>query len=84
MKRHDWREILRGWLRTMPSGTIFKSRHVFDWAARSVEFTAADLKPIGANRRAAWRRELSSALSDLHRSGELIHPGHSPHAWLIP
>lgn len=81
-RRHDWVAILRDWLSSKPSGFVFKSRDVFLWAASAVPLSRDDRRRIG--QREAWRIQLSSALSDLHRSGELIHPSYSSYAWMIP
>lgn len=83
MSRHDWRAILRDWLADKPSGFVFKSTTVFRWAAGAVQLSPADRKRIGAHQREAWRVQLSSALSDLHRSGELVHPGINRSAWQV-
>lgn len=82
--RSTWRQILRDWIRSQPSGTIIKSRALFDWAAEQVIFTRSDLRKLGPYQRQAWRIALSSALTDLHRSGELRHPGINRHAWMVP
>lgn len=82
--RTIWRQILRDWIRSQPSGTVIKSRALFAWAAQSVTLTRADLRKLGPYQRQAWRVALSSALSDLHRSGELVHPGINRHAWMVP
>lgn len=82
--RTTWREILRRWIQSQPSGTVIKSRALFDWAAEQVTLTKADMHLVGTYRRRAWRIALSSALTDLHRSGELTHPGINRHAWMVP
>ena len=82
--RAAWRRILRDWIRRQPSGTVIKSRALFTWAAQQVTLTRADLRKLGPYQRQAWRVALSSALSDLYRSGELIHPGINSHAWMVP
>jgi hypothetical protein len=82
----DWCEIIRiQWIGARPSGTIFRSRDVFDWVASGgVELTAADFKVVSASGRQFWRDRLSKALRKLYDRGELIHPGISRHAWRIP
>jgi len=82
--RTAWRQILRDWIKAQPSGTVIKSRALFTWAAEQVTLTRADLCKLGPYQRQAWRVALSSALSDLHRSGELVHPGINRHAWMVP
>lgn len=82
--RIAWRQILRDWIRSQPSGTVIKSRALFTWAEQSVKLTKEDLRKLGPYQRQAWRVALSSALTDLHRSGELVHPGINRHAWMVP
>lgn len=82
--RIAWRQILRDWIRSQPSGTVIKSRDLFAWAEQAVKLTREDLRKLGPYQRQAWRVALSSALTDLHRSGELVHPGINRHAWMVP
>jgi hypothetical protein len=82
--RATFREILRSWIRSQPSGTVIKSRALFAWAAQAVTLTRADLRKLGPYQRQAWRVALSSALSDLRDTGELVHPGINRHAWMVP
>lgn len=82
--RTTWRQILRDWIKAQPSGTVIKSRALFAWAGQAVTLTGGDLRRLGPYQRQAWRVALSSALSDLHRSGELVHPGINRHAWMVP
>lgn len=82
--RTAWREILRGWIRSQPPGTVIKSTALFAWAEQTVTLTRADRAIVGTYKRQAWRIALSSALTDLHRSGELFHPGINRHAWMVP
>lgn len=81
----DWCIELRAWIRTMPSGSVFRSRDVFRWVeAGGVLLTPADMKPIGKTDRPIWRHRLSRALSVMNYRGELVHPGMSSQAWRIP
>lgn len=82
--RTTWRQILRDWIRAQPSGTVIKSRALFAWAAQQVTLTRSDLRKLGPYQRQAWRVALSSALTDLHRSGELQHPGIARQVWRVP
>lgn len=82
--RTAWRRIIRDWIRSQPSGTVIKSRALFIWAAQAVTLTRGDLRKLRPYQRQAWRVALSSALSDLHNSGELVHPGINRSAWMVP
>jgi hypothetical protein len=82
----DWCSIVRQhWIKQKPSGTIFRSKDVFSWAASgAIELSPADKKPINASGREVWRSQLSKALKRLADRRELIHPGISHHAWKVP
>ena len=82
--RTTWREVLRDWIRSQPRGTVITSRALFTWAEQAVKLTREDRRRLGPYQRQAWRVALSSALADLHRSGELVHPGINRHAWMVP
>lgn len=80
-----WKLILRRWVKGLPSGTIFRSKDVFSWVSGGgVELTLGDLKPVNSSGREVWRHRLSRALSQLHASRELSHPGISSQAWRVP
>ena len=80
----DWRDILRQWLATMPSGRVFKSSEVFRWAEQSIPVAPCELRPINKSGRPLWRSRLSVALRDLYATGELQHPGIASHTWSVP
>lgn len=89
MKAKDvsaWQSIIRqNWINTRPSGTVFRSKDVFAWVANgAIELSQADKKPINASGRELWRHRLSRALRSLADRRELLHPGMSKHAWLVP
>ncbi|MEB3169078.1 MAG: hypothetical protein VKK97_10155 [Synechococcaceae cyanobacterium] len=80
----DWRDLLRQWLATMPSGRVFKSRDAFAWAEQACPAAPCELKPVNASGRPIWRHRLSIALRDLYATGELQHPGIAAHTWRVP
>lgn len=82
--RATWRSILRNWLSDKPSGYTFRSKEVYGWVLANVPLGATDYQKQGKNNREAWRYHLSNALSDLHEAGELVHPGFSHLAWMLP
>lgn len=81
-----WSSIVRQhWVKQKPSGTVFRSKDVFSWVANGgVELSTADLRPIDASGRQLWRHRLSRALKRLADQRELLHPGISRHAWMVP
>ena len=82
--RADWRAILRRWLSDKPSGYVFRSADVYRWAKTASFLTHADLETHHRSGRPMWRVNLSNAISDLHHAGDLIHPGCSHLAWMVP
>lgn len=82
--RADWREIIRAWMRDKPSGYAFKSPEVYRWVQANVPLAASDHQKQQRSDREMWRVHLSNALSDLHHAGELVHPGCSHLAWMVP
>lgn len=84
--RARWRETLRAWLKNKPSGHIFHSRDVYDWAGSgAVPLQSEDLKPYAkGHARPHWRYMLSCVLHDLYRAGELQHPGIAVQVWRVP
>lgn len=83
--RASWRTILRAWLRNKASGHLFHSRDVFRWAASgAIPLLPGDMEPISRDGRPRWRHTLSGAMTDLHRAGELQHPGIARQVWRVP
>jgi len=82
--RADWRAILRRWLNDKPSGFVFRSSVVYTWAQANIRLNPADIAIHHRSGRAMWRFHLSNAISDLHHAGDLIHPGCSHLAWMVP
>lgn len=84
--RNRWREILRAWLKGRPSGHLFHSRDVYRWAeSGAVPLLPDDLRPYcRGSSRPLWRHTLSCALKDLHRAGDLQHPGIAAQVWRVP
>lgn len=70
-----WRQIVRQYVCTLPSGSVFRSRDVFDWVERKVAIDVLDLMPPN---RPAWRSRLSRALQALANDGVIIHATEHP------
>jgi hypothetical protein len=81
-----WSALIREhWIKNHPSGEIFRSKDVFSWVEEGgVQLSPADLKPINAAGRQIWRHRLSRAMRRLADRRELIHPGISRQAWMVP
>lgn len=78
-----WREIVRQFISTLPSGHVFRSRELFDWAQSNVILDLPDLMPPN---RPAWRSQLSRALRTLADNGEVIYANEMPRCqvWVVP
>lgn len=78
-----WRAIVRDFISTLPSGTVFRSRTLFDWAAGKIILDLDDLMPPNRPR---WRSNLSRALQALATEGVIVHANEMPHcqAWIVP
>lgn len=82
--RAAWRDIVRRWIKGKPSGYVFRSSDFYRWVELASFLTPADTKAHQRLGRPMWRVNLSRALSDLHKLGEIIHPGFSNLAWMVP
>lgn len=84
--RARWRKIIQSWLKTKPSGYIFRSREIYSWIeSGAVQFKPQDLKPyVNGSTRPLWRYILSCALGEMYRAGELRHPGIASQVWMVP
>lgn len=78
-----WRDIARQYVSTLPSGTVFRSRELLDWAEANVILDLPDLMPPN---RPAWRSRLSRALQALADQGVVIHANEMPRCqvWVVP
>lgn len=78
-----YRQIVRQFLSTLPSGHVFRSREVFDWVQANAIIEIPDLMPPN---RPAWRSSLSKALHFLAGEGAIIHANQMPHCqvWVVP
>lgn len=72
---HHWRQMVRQYISTLPSGSVFSSREVFDWVERNGAIDVLDLMPPS---RPAWRSRLSKAIRALATDGAIIHATEHP------
>lgn len=81
----EWQRVARQWLKSKPSGFVFKSREIYAWVADGgVELLPGDLQPLSGSDRPLWRHRLSLALYKLRCNRELLHPGISRHILMVP